>query len=66
MVVDSLAEWRSEAAQATQDLDAHIAAQIAEMDSVIAFKTDAINTVVDTLYDDFIVVFWNTIEEIYN
>jgi hypothetical protein len=65
MTNDSRAEWNAAAAQAIADLDAHIAAQIAEMDSVIAFKTNAIQEVVDTLYEDFIVIFWNTIEEIY-
>ena len=35
------------------------------MDQVIADKTSAINAVIDELIEDYIVIFWNTIEEIY-
>jgi len=62
----ALADWNAKAAQATADLDQEIADRIAEMDKVIAVKTDDINAHIDLLEEDYIVIFWNTIEEIYS
>ena len=62
----ALADWNAKADQATADLNQEIADRIAEMDAVIAAKTDEINADIDELQEDYIVIFWNTIEEIYN
>jgi len=43
-----------------------IADRIAEMDSTIARHTADMNADIDELQEDYIVIFWNTIEEIYN
>ena len=58
--------WNDAAADATNDLNNEIAEKISEMDYIIADKTAVINAVVDNLTEDFIVVFWDTVEEIYN
>jgi hypothetical protein len=65
MINDSLAQWNEAAANATNALDAEIQASLDNMDAVIADKTAAINAVIDELTEDYIVIFWNTIEEIY-
>ena len=36
------------------------------MDQVIANKKDVINQMIETITDDFIIIFWDTIEEIYS
>ena len=64
-IVDALAAWGDAAANATADLDHEIADRLAQMDQLIADKTAAINAVIDELIEEYIVIFWNTIEEIY-
>lgn len=63
---NALSEWNGAADDASNALSDEIAAKIAHMDDVIAEKTDAINEVIDTLTEDFIIIFWETVEEIYN
>lgn len=46
-------------------LNAEIAAKIDQMATVIASKTAAIDDMVENLTEDFIIVFWETVEEIY-
>ena len=65
LINDSLNSWNAKATMATADLDQEIADRLAQMDQVIADKRSAINAVIDELIDDYIVIFWNTIEEIY-
>ena len=54
------------ATENTADLNGAISARLAEMDQVIADKRDVINQMIETITEDFIIIFWDTIEEIYS
>ena len=63
---DALADWQNTATENTADINGAISERLAEMDQVIANKKDVINQMIETITDDFIIIFWDTIEEIYS
>lgn len=60
------AAWNTAAADGTTELNDRIAERIAAMDTIIAGKQAAMDDIVAKLTEDFIVVFWDTVEEIYH
>ena len=59
-------QWNMTVSESATQLSDEIDDKLAEMDALIAVKTTAINDVINTLTEDFIIVFWDTISEIFD
>jgi hypothetical protein len=65
-IKDALSAWNDAAGRAEADFGQEIADRIADLDATIARHTADMNADIDELQEDYIVIFWNTIEEIYS
>jgi len=57
--------WNTKASEATAKVNAEIMYKLAHLDSIIEAKTEEMNDIVAHLTEDFLLVFWKTIEEVY-
>ena len=63
---ETLRLWNVAATEATAALSGEIVAKMTQLDALTASKRQAMDELVDRLTEDYIVVFWDTVEEIYD